>query len=171
MSKLHPSACALLVLWIAVTPALGRSSQTPNCRAPEYRQFDFWVGNWEVRNSKGDLVGTNLVTSEQDGCALMEHWKSKVETGVSLNAYDAGSKQWSQTWVDSSGSVLHLSGHGEMGTMSMQSAKAPSGLHSSIERITWTLLNDGRVRQLWDYSKDAGKTWKIRFDGYYSKKK
>jgi hypothetical protein len=53
----------------------------------------------------------------------------------------------------------------------MQSGNRTPNGQGALERITWTLLSDGRVRQLWDYSQGAGKSWKIRFDGYYSKKK
>ena len=42
---------------------------------------------------------------------------------------------------------------------------------TTLERITWTPLDGGRVRQLWEQSQDQGKTWKSVFDGTYSKKK
>src|SRR5207248_4997217 len=45
------------------------------CATPEYRQSDFWVGNWEVRSPEGEVVGTNDVTLEQEGCLVVEHWK------------------------------------------------------------------------------------------------
>ena len=35
------------------------------------------------------------------------------------------------------------------------------------ERITWTPLADGSVRQLWESSTDQGKTWTVAFDGNY----
>jgi hypothetical protein len=112
MPRQYRIGAILLLLGMVVTPLCARSSSKPaNCDGEAYRQFDFWLGDWEVRNPKGDLVGTNLV--EQEGCALMEHWKSNMETGISLNVYDAVSKEWSQTWVDSTGSVLHLRGRGQ----------------------------------------------------------
>ena len=42
---------------------------------------------------------------------------------------------------------------------------------SVINRVTWTPLPDGRVRQFWQTSNDGGKTWTAGFDGFYSKKK
>ena len=30
----------------------------PRCRAPEYRAFDFWIGNWDVRNPRANWSGT-----------------------------------------------------------------------------------------------------------------
>ena len=37
------------------------------------------------------------------------------------------------------------------------------------ERIAWTPNADGTVRQLWESSKDDGKTWTVSFDGLYRK--
>ena len=39
-----------------------------------------------------------------------------------------------------------------------------------MQRITWERLPDGRVRQLWESSKDGGTTWTVAFDGYYAKR-
>jgi len=36
-----------------------------------------------------------------------------------------------------------------------------------IDRIAWTPHPDGTVRQVWDYSRDEGKTFTIVFDGLY----
>jgi hypothetical protein len=36
-------------------------------------------------------------------------------------------------------------------------------------RGTWSVLPDGRVRQLFVESEDSGKTWSPWFDGYYSR--
>ena len=37
------------------------------------------------------------------------------------------------------------------------------------QKITWTPMDDGRVSQHWEVSKDDGKTWTNSFLGYYSK--
>ena len=40
-------------------------------------------------------------------------------------------------------------------------------LSGQIERITWTPLTDGNVRQHWQQSTDQGETWVTVFDGMY----
>jgi len=35
------------------------------------------------------------------------------------------------------------------------------------QRITWSREPDGRVRQLWESSKDGGRSWTTVFDGLY----
>ena len=37
-------------------------------------------------------------------------------------------------------------------------------------RITWTPLADGRVRQSWMISRDSGATWQAGFDGFYRRR-
>lgn len=87
-------------------------------------------------------------------------------TGTSFNLYDAATKRWHQTWVDSAGSLLQLDGNLQDGRMVLASAPA-----AQVNRITWTPLPDGRVRQLWEASADSGATWKTVFDGYYERRK
>ena len=40
----------------------------------------------------------------------------------------------------------------------------------SVQRITWTPLDDGRVRQHWEATTDGGKAWSTVFDGYYARR-
>ena len=40
-----------------------------------FREFDFWVGEWEVHDGEGTLVGENAITSEESGCVLVEKWQ------------------------------------------------------------------------------------------------
>jgi hypothetical protein len=39
------------------------------------------------------------------------------------------------------------------------------------QQITWSINEDGSVRQLWETSEDAGKTWATVFDGKYVRRK
>lgn len=137
------------------------------CARPENRQFDFWLGEWDVRDPKGDPVGRNSITSILRGCVIRESWQGKGGmNGTSLNAYDAGRGLWHQTWVDDKGGVLVLEGRFTAGRMVLEGTKA-SAAGKSQERITWEKQSGDRVRQLWESSTDAGKTWKTVFDGAY----
>lgn len=141
------------------------------CAGPEFRQFDFWLGDWNVADPKGNPAGANLITLEHDGCVLHEHWTgAKGGTGSSFNIYDATNKRWHQTWVDNDGTLLELEGGIVDGKMVLDGpGKGPKG-EAVTNRIAWEKLADGRVRQTWTVSGDGGKTWTTAFDGYYSKK-
>src|SRR5436305_7221358 len=115
------AAClGLLAAQSAAAASPVPSAPPAPCRAPEYRQFDFWLGDWDVYNAKGTLAGRNLVTSEYGGCVLQEHWTSNgspAQTGSSFNTWSPGRRQWHQTWVDSTGGLLLLDGALTGGTM------------------------------------------------------
>jgi len=120
-----------------------------------------------VRDPKGEIVGRNEITSVHNDCVLLESWRGKGGiTGMSFNLYDAGRKKWRQTWVDSTGGMLELEGAFADGRMVLASTPG-----KAISRITWQLLPDGRVRQLWETSSDNGATWKTAFDGLYEKRR
>jgi hypothetical protein len=164
---------AVAVTLVCLAPAFAAAQAPPGCGASEHRQFDFWLGDWTVTDSTGTKVyGTNRVTSEESGCVVHEHWTSagtgaNANTGQSLNAYDLGTKQWSQDWVGSGGDVLHLRGGLVGGAMVLLGeAKDPRGTLLK-QRVTWTPYPDGRVRQFWQTSSDGGTTWTVAFDGWY----
>ena len=138
------------------------------CKTPEYRQFDFWVGDWNVESSAAPgTTSRNTITLVNDGCTLREEYTTPVGyAGTSLNFYDARRKAWHQTWIDNQGGGLVLEGGLEGESMVLQSA----GDSQTVQRIRWTKLEDGRVRQHWESTSDGGKTWATAFDGYYSRR-
>lgn len=140
----------------------------PKCTSPEHRQFDFWIGTWRV-SDKGMPAGENRIEAIDGGCALLESWQGVGGlTGHSLNLFDAARGVWHQTWVDSGGSLLVLEGSFKKGAMVLQGDHSGTTLR---ERITWTVLPGGDVRQHWETSSDSGATWATAFDGLYIRAK
>ncbi|HEX6832335.1 MAG TPA: hypothetical protein VF132_02275 [Rudaea sp.] len=166
----------LLALAACVANAAGAPPQ-PGCpmsAAGEHRQFDFWIGQWEVTGAKGQIAGHSRIDAVSDGCAISEHWEGTGGSrGVSYNAWDPASKHWYQFWVgNTSGDVLYLKGGMENGSMVLQGTRAnPTTGKPQAQRITWTPNSDGTVRQFWEQSDDDGKTWTAAFDGLYRRKK
>jgi|ERR1044071_2329689 hypothetical protein len=140
------------------------------CASAEHRQFDFWLGDWQVHRPDGSLAGLNRITQEYGGCVVHEHYANgKGYSGESLNTYDASRKVWHQTWVDSEGLLLVLEGHFTGKSMIMEGSTPQPDGSVAKQRITWTLNGDGSVRQLWE-SADAKGAWSVVFDGLYTKK-
>jgi len=138
------------------------------CQAPEYRQFDFWLGDWDV-TSPANPGGSsrNRITSINGGCTLREEYTTPLGyEGTSLNFYDAARRVWHQTWIDNQGGALYLEGRLEGRSMVMATTTDPQ----NVQRITWTPQDDGQVRQHWEATTDGGKTWSTVFDGYYAKR-
>ena len=162
---------ALLLSGMALAPvARGRQQAPPRCDTPEYRQFDFWVGDWTV-TSGGTPAGVNRVTLEEAGCLVHEHWTGAGGgTGQSFNFYDRADHRWHQVWVSSSGTVLFLSGQYADGRLEYAGeAPAVSGAGTAHQRLTFYRNADGSVRQLWQSSAD-GHDWQTVFDGRYVRK-
>lgn len=169
------SAAALLTLAVpaaAQTPPPPATHPAAPCSAAEYRQFDFWVGQWTVVGPNGAPAGTNNITLELGNCALHEHWQGAGGSkGESFNMWENTTKLWHQMWVSDQGGSLVLTGGLDGGRMIMQ-ARVPSATPGvmTINRITWTKIDADHVRQLWDVSQDDGKTWQVSFDGLYTRR-
>lgn len=171
----RPLAIAVPILagLLVITSALSAQSP-PGCDAPEHRQFDFWIGSWTVTTPQGDLAGTNRIERTLKGCVLVENWAgSKGGSGNSFNLWTATDGKWHQVWVDDSGTMLTLVGGLQGTSMVLTGTHAAPGRPgvTSTERITWTPLDGGRVRQLWESSTDGGTTWSSQFDGLYTRTK
>jgi hypothetical protein len=168
-------------IWLACIAALlamNATSDTPPapmkhapCNQPEFRQFDFWVGEWIVADASGKVVGQNSVTSRELGCVVVEQWtSSQGGTGMSMNYFDPMSGQWTQKWVGLN-VILDMKGGMKDGSMVMEGPLQQLGQnHVTLLRGIWTPLPDGRVRQHFIESSDDGKTWSEWFDGYYARK-
>jgi hypothetical protein len=140
------------------------------CDGSERRQFDFWLGEWNVRTPDGKLAGVNSITSEYGGCVLHERYSTpRGYSGESLNAYDAARKVWHQTWVDSTGTLLLLEGGLSGKSMVLEGQTVGADGQVTRHRITWTPNADGGVRQHWE-STDAKGQWTTAFDGSYTRK-
>jgi hypothetical protein len=142
----------------------------PPCSSPEHRGFDFWLGAWRVETPAGKHAGNNTISAILGGCALLEQWEGAGGVrGTSLSAYDEAAKRWRQTWMDAGGGVLLLEGGIEGGAMVMRGVtREPGG--DVQERITWTKLEDGAVKQHWQQSRDGGATWTDAFVGIYARR-
>ena len=143
------------------------------CRAgARHREFDFWVGEWEVRAPQGHLVGTSSVQRIIEGCVIFENWSDSIgHQGKSFNFYDGEKEAWRQVWVDDGGRVTDYVGHLRDGAMRFEAeGKAKDGKPLK-RRMSFTPQPDGRVRQLIEQSTDGGKSWSPAFDGLYGKKK
>ena len=142
----------------------------PACGASEYRQFDFWLGDWNVYTPDGKLAGINRISSEYGGCVLHERYSGAGGYGgESLNTYDSGRRVWHQTWVDSAGTLLLIEGGLQGSSMVLEGQAVGVDGRIIRHRITWTPSDDGSVRQHWE-SMDGKDQWGTVFDGTYRRR-
>ncbi len=138
--------------------------------AEKFREFDFWVGEWDVFNPAGVKVGSNVITSAENGRVLIENWTNTGGgTGMSINYFDPETRKWKQTWVDQT-AVTHYAGEFADGVMRFEGTHAATtgGLTKMI--MEFTPNEDRSVRQYIRQSTDGGETWTVYFDGKYVKR-
>ena len=173
---MHLAAPLLFLLAQAASPAPSSPpSPPPPCVSPAYRQFDFWIGDWDVTNQQCPAGRTcptsrNRISRILNGCAILEEYETPSGyAGRSLNFHDSNSQKWHQTWIDVGGAPLYLEGGLEGRSMVLfDIRKSRTNGIDWTQRITWTPLPEGRVRQHWEKSKDGGATWENVFDGLYT---
>lgn len=173
--KMRSVALTVAVCLVAVAPAAwGQDGgEAQPCSAPEYSQFDFWVGDWKVVDPAGQEQGTNHVVKILGGCVVQENWKgAQGMTGQSYNVFAKRRGVWHQTWVDSNGALLLLDGGLVDGKMVLK-GETPSkdGKGTVQHEISWQPMDTGQVRQVWRMSQDGGGTWTDAFVGIYTKKR
>lgn len=141
------------------------------CCTEKHGEFDFWIGNWTVTNPDGSFAGTNVIDKIQDNCILRENWTSanKGYTGTSNNFYNATTNQWEQIWVDNQGGSLHLKGNRVGNQMILKSDMITDSKGQKFHhKVTWTLNEDGSVRQYWE-TITIDNSITVAFDGLYKK--
>lgn len=133
------------------------------CSAPEYRQFDFWVGDWDSYDPTTSTKDAHVrVDRILGGCVIHEDYQSvDGHKGESFSIYDASRRVWHQTWVTNGGTLLVIEGSFESGEMVLSGIDHQVG--DSIVRGVWKPVDDG-VRETAVRSADGGKTWKPWFD-------
>ena len=158
-------------------PAAPSPQAPPDCSAPEHRQFDFWIGEWDVTPNgatlkPGQKPATNIIMPVHKDCVLFEQYTSPQLTGMSVNVYDRSRGQWHQTWVDSSGGVHDYWG-GREGDRMVFYGTTPAGQNAHLRgrvRLTFFHESADRVRQFSERL-NADRTWSVNYDLIYTRRK
>jgi hypothetical protein len=158
---------ALTLFWtasqvLATDPAVPPAA----CSGPEYRQLDFWLGDWDTfePDGSGPSQARNHVTSILGGCVVHERYEQTDGlTGESFSIYDASRKVWNQTWVTNRGTFLSIEGRLKDGALTLEGPMTDKQGKLVTIRGVWK-AQDGGVRETATISKDGGKTWEPYFD-------
>ena len=136
-----------------------------------FREFDFWVGNWEVHVGNGTFAGRNTIESTQRGCVLIENWSSATGgSGMSINYLDESTGEWVQIWNDGSGSQINIRGGlTDEGMLLEGTIHYVATDQTAPFRGLWTPLDDGRVRQYFEQGNEDGTEWTPWFEGFYTR--
>ena len=144
------------------------------CEAdPNFRKFDFWVGDWDVQQTgvpRAPVGASSHVERILSGCVIFENWEpGPTGAGKSFNIYNTVTKKWEQYWVDATGRITHYFGEfHDDGNLDYEADQ-----FGTTNKVRMTFFNQGpdQVRQLGHLSTDGGKTWTVSFDLTYLRKK
>lgn len=135
------------------------------------KEFEFWVGDWNVFDAKHNQIGTNRIEKAEGGCLIIENWSNmQGNTGRSINFIEPATREWRQVWVDPSGTVVNYSGNVRDDVMHYQGTYAPQFGPVLMTRATLAPQTDGTLLHTIEHSSDGGKTWTPYFRGTYERK-
>jgi len=160
--------------------ALWAQTTTPSkpCSAPEVRQFDFWVGDWDLTwpgpSGQPEQHGHNLIESELNGCVIHEHFSDQSQPpfqGTSVSTFTPQLGQWQQTWVDNQGSYLDFVGEFKDGQMVLHREATGKDGKKFRQRMVFKNIKTDSFDWSWERSDDGGATWKVQWPIHYQRKK
>ncbi|HEX4684445.1 MAG TPA: hypothetical protein VH277_17130 [Gemmatimonadaceae bacterium] len=162
--------------WPAVLDAFDAVTQ-PCKHDSHFREFDFWVGDWDVRPTGQAATGPaarNTVTLDDGDCVVTEHWSAPAgSVGQSFNIYDRSYGEWRQTWVDNLGGQHDYRGHLVGKNMVFEgTTPAANGKPGRVPtRLKFFRLGPDSVRQFSEVSGDGGHTWQVNYDLMYVRRR
>ncbi|MGH7599718.1 MAG: hypothetical protein ACREOI_25470 [bacterium] len=157
------------------------TEETPRT-APAKRQFDFWLGEWELTwpGEQSGLPagqtgrGTNTITAILDSAVIQENFVDLAPNslrGMSVSVYNQRLGKWQQTWVDNQGGYLDFTGEMKDGKMILSRQARTKEGKEIIQRMVWHNIAKDRLDWNWEASEDGGKTWKVNWQIHYKRKK
>ncbi len=153
-----------------------RPQRPEGCVSPESRQFDFWVGEWDVSPSGSTLgvtVAESSITLTDQGCVIIEHWRPfGGGHGHSINIYDPIDKKWHQTWADANGTRTEYSGAIDSENVLRLDNLGPVAQDQSPgrRRMNFRRIDERTVRQWGEVFDDATQAWTVEWDFTYRRR-
>ena len=164
---MRPIHCALALVLLATAAApLCAAEKAGACGAPQFRQFDFFAGDWDAYDvqAPGKPIAHNNVDIILDGCVIHEDYRQNDGLhGESYSVYDSARKVWHQSWVTNRGELLLLDGGMQGDRMTFTGSQRNSDGKPSLLRGDWYRQGQ-EVRETATRSMDGGRTWQPVFD-------
>ena len=155
---------------------MAQNNNQPACASPEFTQFDFWIGDWNLTYND-TLHATNHIEKIMGGCTVQEnfHDPNTNFNGKSWSVYNKNYNQWQQTWVDDQGGYIALTGGIQGDSMVLTTAEktvpaniSPTG--KMINRMIYHNITNDSFDWEWESSTNDGSTWKNNWHIHYTRK-
>lgn len=175
------SVCVFLFCFVsgwAGAQQTSSSAPPPNpCAAPEQKQLEFWVGEWDLSwpgQKQGETDhGTNSIHRMLDSCVVQENFSGENAMhlrGMSVSLYDMRARKWKQTWVDNEGAYLDFTGEFKDGQMILARDAVRTDGTKIIQRMVFKNITPKEFDWTWEASTDGGRTWQVQWPIHYKRK-
>lgn len=188
------SALAVLLLGVcSQARGQGADSEVPPCTQAEARQFDFWIGDWDIEAKRRPPGGGQWVPNEVwvgtrvrpdlGNCVLIEesldiNGADTLVVGMSLTSYNVHLGKYQQLWADRKGNALEHVGALEDGRMVLyleptaSDGEALTALKpTTLIRMVFEDIEADRLVWRYEYSVDEGHTWTGTSEAIYTRRK
>lgn len=146
------------------------------CDTPKHKQFDFWLGDWQVFDgATNQLIAFDRVEKQFRGCVVQQDlvWLTDQFRRPDLDYRISGrsvsvmtGEGWVMLWMDTYGSSGLVEG-GLQADGNMVFQTRDSGPDRPRIKGVWQRGTDGTVRNTGYRSSDGGRTWNKYFDYVY----
>lgn len=157
----------------APTPSSAAAAAPPTivaaCASPEHRQFDFWIGDWDLvvkaRATPGgpwdEARGQQHIEAILGGCAIAETFSAdgpggQPWAGRSYSSWQPTLGQWRQTWVDDSGGYLAFTGGVDGGAMTLVGEPRDQDGKHIVMRMVFLDVTATALHWEWQRQVDGG---------------
>lgn len=146
------------------------------CQDAEYRQLDFWVGEWDLSWTQADGSegsGTNNITRSPFGdCVITENFDGNPTLqfkGMSVSTYFKPAGLWRQAWVDDQGGFFSLhGGPQEDGRFILDLDRVND--EAPYLRMVWEEITDDSLIWRWQGKASVDAEWADRWVINYKRK-
>lgn len=156
------------------TAETAESGTRLNDAPAEARQFDFWLGEWDVTWEGG--AGINSVSRILDSQVIQERFTGFPDTpgdqpllGLSLSVFDTGLGKWRQTWVDNSGAYMEFVGGYADGKLTL-STERRVGSRTITHRMVFYNIATDTLDWDWERAEDGGQSWRLLWRIHYQRR-
>lgn len=166
----------IMVIGIQLKSFSQTNTQKP-CSAAQASQFDFWIGEWNLYWNDS-IRGNNRIEKMFGNCTVHESF-SNPKTGYrgqSWSVYNSNSDYWQQTWVDSNGGYIALTGgkQGDSMVLTTEEQKVPVNISPTgklISRMVYHNIKADSFDWVWEASTDGGISWKPKWKIHYERRR
>lgn len=154
---------------------MAKANAYPCLNNPHNREFDFWVGEWNVFQTGTDfLVGKSRIENTLGGCLILENWTAmgNPAEGKSMNFLNPKTAKWEQHYMSISGvSQNYYNGEYKETAMRYDGDGVDKVGNKLLFHLTYFNEGPNQVRQVLERSADSGKTWTTLYDFTYKRTK